>query len=255
MASLYADHPFPLIPTPAHKEAEPDMFSRVASEMSLVHNMVIRGLNSIYLQAPRVSQNDVPSFLQYALAWWALVNVHHTGEETDFFPYLEDATGQKGLMDVNVDQHHAFRDGLQSFKTYMEDCVAGKQTFEGNKVVGIIDEFGKVLVTHLTDEIPTLLQLREVGMDKLGGLEKQFGLEGEKNMKLLGLVQGLPFCFCNHDVQYEDGKWASWPPAPRIVHILARHVTYWVHRDRWKFAACDRYGQLRPLHCLSQEKA
>lgn len=253
------------------------MFSRVASEMSLVHNMVIRGLNSIYLQAPRVSQNDVPSFLQYALAWWALVNVHHTGEETDFFPYLEDVTGQKGLMDVNVDQHHAFGDGLQRFKTYMEDCVAGKQKFEGNKVVGIIDEFGEVLVTHLTDEIPTLLQLREVGMEKLGGLEKQFGLEGEKNMvrlnikleelmaefmkltmpiqKLLGLVQGLPFCFCNHDVQYEDGKWASWPPAPRIVHILARHVTYWVHRDRWKFAACDRYGHLRPLHCLSQEKA
>lgn len=158
------------------------MFSRVASEMSLVHNMVIRGLNSIYLQAPRVSQNDVLSFLQYALAWWALVNVHHTGEETDFFPYLEDATGQKGLMDVNVDQHHAFRDGLQSFKTYMEDCVAGTQTFEGNKVVGIIDEFGKVLVTHLTDEIPTLLQLREVGMDKLGGLQKRFDLEGETNM-------------------------------------------------------------------------
>ncbi|KAF7543421.1 hypothetical protein G7Z17_g10751 [Cylindrodendrum hubeiense] len=230
------------------------MFSRVASQMAIVHNMIIRGLNSVYLQAPLVSPNEVPSFLKYSLIWYDLVHTHHLGEESDFFPYLENTTGQKGLMEINVSQHHAFQDGLEAFKTYLEDCVAAKQNFEGSKLVDIIDGFGNTLTTHLRDEIPTLLQLREFGLEKLGTLEKTFDEEGEKNMKLLGIAAGLPFGFCNHDVHFEDGLWANWPPAPWIVHILARHVTYWVHRDWWKFASCDRHGKLRPLHALTQKK-
>ncbi|KAH7162010.1 hemerythrin HHE cation binding domain-containing protein [Dactylonectria estremocensis] len=254
MASLFADHPFPLMPTPALKETEPDMFCRVASEMALVHNMIIRGLNSIYLQAPLISPTDVPSFVQYSLVWYSLVHVHHSGEETDFFPYLEETTGQKGLMEINVSQHHEFHDGLEAFKTYFGACAAEKEKFDGNKVIEIIDGFGKALTTHLADEIPTLLQLREYGMSKMGGLEKRFGEEGEKNMKVLGLVAGLPCGFGNHDVQYESGRWAKWPPAPWIVHFLARNVTFWVHRDWWKFAACDRHGMMRPLYALSSKQ-
>ncbi|KAF6807284.1 hypothetical protein CMUS01_14155, partial [Colletotrichum musicola] len=54
MAPVYADHPYALIPSPAFQDSkdekgpvEPDMFCRVASEMAMVHNMAIRGLNSI----------------------------------------------------------------------------------------------------------------------------------------------------------------------------------------------------------------
>ncbi|KAK7393861.1 hypothetical protein QQX98_013356, partial [Neonectria punicea] len=254
MAPIYADHPFPLIATPDQETKDvPDMFSRVACEMTLVHNMIIRGLNSIYLQAPLVSAADAPSFLQYCRVWYALLYVHHTGEEKEFFPYVEDATGKKGLMDNNLDQHRAFQVGVESFKAYIDGCVAGKQKFEGAKLTRIMDGFGEVLAKHLGDEIPTLLQLREYGMGKLGDMEKRFQLEGEKNMKMLGLVDGLPFCFCNHDVRFEGGRWASWPPAPMIVHILARNVTYWAHRDWWKFAACDRHGHLRPLHALAEQ--
>jgi hypothetical protein len=30
---------------------------------------------------------------------------HHNDEEEHFFPWIEEAAGEKGLMDVNVEQH------------------------------------------------------------------------------------------------------------------------------------------------------
>ena len=38
--------------------------------MALAHNGIIRGLNSIYLQAPHVKPEDKPDFVGYALTWF-----------------------------------------------------------------------------------------------------------------------------------------------------------------------------------------
>ena len=156
--------------------------------MAIVHNMLIRGLNSIYLQAPHVLPADALPFLKYSLIWYAQLNVHHLGEEADFFPYIESITGQESLMGKNVEQHHAFQVGVEGFKSYVDDCLAGKQKFDGNKMVKIIDGFGETLTQHLGDEIPTLLELRKFGLEKMGGLEKKFQEEGEKNMASLLLL-------------------------------------------------------------------
>lgn len=150
--------------------------------MALVHNMIIRGLNSIYLQAPQVPSTNTASFLSYCSAWHDLLHVHHSGEEADFFPFVEEATGKKGLMDANVEQHHAFQTGVEGFHAYVRDCIRGKENYDGDKVVKMIDGFGETLAKHLADEIPTLLQLREYGEEKLGLMEKMFQDEGEKNM-------------------------------------------------------------------------
>ncbi|KAK2027624.1 hemerythrin HHE cation binding domain-containing protein [Colletotrichum zoysiae] len=260
--AIYADHPYALIPTPTHQAAQnekdapkPDMFTRVASEMALVHNMVIRGLNSIYLQAPFVSPSDAEAFLRYTLAWYSLVHVHHSCEEADFFPAIEEMAGQKGLMECNVSQHHEFHDGLGAFTAYVNACLGGKDKFEGPKLVSLIDGFGEALTKHLGDEIPSILGLRDFGTDKMALLEQKFAEDAEKNMKALGLVKGLPFGFSNHDVGFEGGRWESWPPAPPVVKLLCRHVTYRFHTSWWKFAACDPMGNLRPLYAVPSEAA
>ncbi|KAM0270067.1 hypothetical protein ACHAQH_009536 [Verticillium albo-atrum] len=188
MAPVFADHPFPLIASPTYEgrkrsqDFKPDMFERVAGEMACVHNMIVRGLNSIYLQAPHVSSTDVPAFVQYSLIWHKLVHLHHSCEESDFFPLIETMSGEKGIMDGNVGQHHAFQGGLQSFHVYLEDCATDQNQFDGNKVVTMIDSFGSVLVQHLTEEIPTIVDLQKYGMEKMALLETKFGEEGEKNM-------------------------------------------------------------------------
>ena len=71
--------------------------------------------------------------------------------------------------------------------------------------------------------------------------------------KALGLVKGLTWCFLNHNMAYEEGSWAQWPPAPWVVKFLCRHVVYWLNTDRWKFASCDRYGYPKPLHAVAED--
>ncbi len=106
MAPIYADHPFSLIPTPnfslKDSKTTPDVFDELASEMALVHNIVIRGLNSIYLQAPHIKPVDEKSFCRYIACWYTLLHGHHHGEETMFFPAVEEMTGVKGIMDTTL---------------------------------------------------------------------------------------------------------------------------------------------------------
>lgn len=187
MAPIYADHPFPLITTPVFAALskdpnyKPDEFDYNASEMANVHNMIIRGINSIYLQAPHIQPADHKPFSRYILAFYTLLHVHHTGEEEMFFPEVEKMAGVKGVMDGNIEQHRVFGAGLESLKEYAEGVLADKHGFEGGKVVEIIDGFGESLVKHLTEEIPTLVGLRAHG-EKMKGLTKALQDEAEHSM-------------------------------------------------------------------------
>ncbi|RXG41058.1 hypothetical protein VDGE_30738 [Verticillium dahliae] len=92
------------------------------------------------------------------------------------------------------------------------------------------------------------------GVQKMGQLETGFSEDGKKNMEEMGLVAGLPWCFSNHDIAFEEGNWSKWPPAPGVVKFICRSVDFWLHRDWWKFAACDRHGRQRPLRFVPRPK-
>ncbi|KAH7136853.1 hypothetical protein B0J13DRAFT_479577 [Dactylonectria estremocensis] len=250
MAPVYADHPFPLVQTPNFKLNKdgktPDLFDDLASLMGVIHNAIICGLNSIYLQAPYIKPADERTFCTYMLKWHEFLCLHHYNEETDFFPSIESLAGEKGLMDLNVQQHHAFHDGLDAFSAFVRDCQSGKEKYDGRRIVELIDSFGPVLVEHLAGELPTLQGLRKYG-DKMNTLPKVFDDEGEKTMKALGL-SGMYFFFANQDLHYEEDLWASFPPAPGIVKFLCRNVVWWFNTDLYKFGSCDRHGSIKPLY-------
>lgn len=73
--------------------------------MTLSHNSIIRGFNSIYQQAPRVTAKDQDDFICYCLAWHRFVEKHHHYEEEHFFPAIERAAGVKGIMDDQIEGH------------------------------------------------------------------------------------------------------------------------------------------------------
>tara|TARA_R110002060_G_scaffold30641_7_gene41164 strand:- start:693 stop:1052 length:360 start_codon:yes stop_codon:yes gene_type:complete len=117
------DAPLELLTTPAFKtgkvsnettlflanlsanKLKKDSFTMAASHMTLSHNALIRGYNSIYQQAPRLSQSDYPDFIGYCLAWHRCIEQHHTHEEVHYFPAIEKATGHKGVMDGEAKEH------------------------------------------------------------------------------------------------------------------------------------------------------
>jgi hypothetical protein len=67
--------------------------------MSILHNDLLRGLNSIYLQPP-----DKKSFIEYCLLWSTVLESHHEGEEINIFPAVENALGER-VMDLERELH------------------------------------------------------------------------------------------------------------------------------------------------------
>ncbi len=234
--------------------------------MALLHNIIIRGLNSIYLQAPHVAPGDQYAFCQYILLWHRLVHSHHSGEEEMLFPAIEAAAGEQGLMEDNVAQHDSFLGGLETFTAYVEACVTGTESYDGRSIVKLIDGFSEPLITHLTDEVPTIEGLRRFGdrLDKLPELmtkqaqqtmvrrEEPPRERGVLNMeqKEMGLLTGMPWCYANIDRHFENGTWFRWPDAPVILDVAIRYLSWWIHAGWWKFGACDRMGNMQPLYAV-----
>ncbi|KAM5353568.1 hypothetical protein ACJ41O_000218 [Fusarium nematophilum] len=242
-----ADHPFPLIRTPTStlpNGVKPDMFYRCASGMACAHNIIIRGLNSIYLQAPYIQPEDEGAFLRYCACFYEFTHIHNTGEEEDLFPTIEEMSGVRGIMDRNIAQHYAFKQGLDEYSAYIAACLRGVQKYNGDTLVGIIDVFGNTLTTHLTEEISTILNLARYG-DRMAKLEKRFKARAKEDTSQLLVTSTRTWAFFNHDKEYEDGLWKNWPQVPALAAFTVRRVTYWFHADWWKFTPCDPWGKPR----------
>ncbi|KAH5707318.1 hypothetical protein HBI81_243640 [Parastagonospora nodorum] len=125
--------------------------------MALAHNGMIRGLNSIYLQAPHIPHNYTSAqrdFLMYCECWCESMHHHHGAEEAEFFPSLEKIAAQPELMAQIVDQHRAFTPGFEKSHGYVEIC--GVKDFDGPKIQALVQDFAPPLTKHLQDEIETL---------------------------------------------------------------------------------------------------
>ncbi|PKS08181.1 hypothetical protein jhhlp_005457 [Lomentospora prolificans] len=258
MAPVYADHPFELLHTEIYKlpkGAKPDLMQSIASEMVLVHNIIIRGLNAIILQAPHIKPEDEIPFCHFITYWCHFLDIHHRGEEKHFFPGIERLTGKKGIMDVNIEQHDMFHSQMDDFSDYIKACIAGTNKFSRDEVVTRLDSFAKTLVTHLNDEIPTLLGLREYGDEKMQPILAVIEEEVKEGMGTMTLTGGFPWFMTCGDVNFEDGLWKNFPPgiAPKVAFFICRHFTFWIHADWWKFGPCDKFGNLQPLYAVPEE--
>ncbi|KAI1073377.1 hypothetical protein F5B20DRAFT_597729 [Whalleya microplaca] len=155
-------------------------------------------------------------------------------------------TGEKGIMQASTEQHDGFRGGLETFVDYVWHCIAGEAKYAAQELVRIIDGFEPVLWQHLNDEIPAFVDLRKYS-ERLKGFHSGFAVEAEKTHRELGILAGAVFLMATHDVEYEDGIHTDFPPIPSAISWGLRNVAWWVHRDWWAFAPCDRSGKMRPL--------
>ena len=106
-----------------------------------------------------------PSFETYQLL--SFESHHHHLEETRLFPDIEKITGEAGIMERNIEQHHLFLPGLETFGQYAEDCLTKKKTFDAQHFIGIMDAFGPIVSTHLKEEIDTLRGLGKYNVQEI----------------------------------------------------------------------------------------
>lgn len=207
----WADGPFALVPTPSQRLKDDHSYVHVASEMSHVHNTLIRGLNAILQQAPYVpdastpatyNPKDVADLLFYVRCWCEMVNHHHDVEEAFIFPEFEKFSGQPGLMEDPRHQHSLFHGGMERLLAYATATKPDEYRWIGQVGDGmkdIIDSFSKALTDHLYAEIEVLLGLGH--LDSAGLRETWDKAEkiAQANGNLGLLVSFASVLLCGHD--------------------------------------------------------
>ncbi|CAN8103979.1 unnamed protein product [Discula destructiva] len=251
-SSRKADGPLSLVPTPqSQPNSKQDQCTDDASQMALVHNVLIRAFNSIHIQATKVRAEDVVDFLGYCIAWHKMLQGHHDGEEEVFFPGIEKATGVKGIMDSQVDEHAAFSEGLKKFKDYIDACLADPSQYAGHELVKIMDTFGEVLAVHLASEPPKIATLSQYDFD----LKPISDQTASHSLKFMHLTDVLPVLWFNRDVEFEGGRWTNFPNMPSPVKwVLINAAGSWQKRW-WRFASSGADGVQRELLCLTEAYA
>ncbi|PMD47807.1 hypothetical protein L207DRAFT_523164 [Hyaloscypha variabilis F] len=217
-----------------------------ATEMALVHNMLIRMLNCIYLQAPNVTlEKDIADFAIFMHAFFVTIHEHHGNEEKFYFPWLEELNAEvKVSMDQNVAQHHGFAPGLQAFEEYVEALREGKAIYSAEKIRSLIDGFGTPLVEHLKEEVVTFEALEKLSIDWPAW---------DKKVKKMAVDNAetefeIPIAVVCLDYTFEDPYHAkSWPPFPWFAALIFRWLYMPKHKGAWRFGCCDWHSKPKEL--------
>ncbi|KAJ7707541.1 hypothetical protein B0H17DRAFT_1192023 [Mycena rosella] len=231
--------PYPTIARPAGDWKDP--FDNQAIEMSISHNMFIRGMNAIHAQAEGIREDQVKAFAFFCVSFFEMIGQHHKIEEEILFPIYDQKLGAHA-MDHNVEQHHAFMDGLHDLETYVKEVHAGTTSYKGSIVIQKLESFADALIEHLHDEIPTLesSRLRAVFTKKdLADMEANLV---KIILKDISLFTTLPIGLLCHDKSTAP----HFPPMPAPVLFAVKYAFSWRHNDAWQFAPCDIHGNLKP---------
>lgn len=218
--------------------------------MALTHNIIIRGMNSIYLQCADVTPSAASDFITYCQCWSEFIHNHHECEEASYFPLIEKAVGSAGMADENVEQHEAFMEGLHEFDRYL--CKATPMTFSGATVLQILDSFAAKLQIHLTDEIVWIQSLAqsypELDLAAIDACHGQYVKTRSTKTRI------LPFFLTNHDKTYENGIHAWWPTGNALRDLFLRYICTLVHSGAWRYSSCSRGGRPKRLEGIRRSR-
>lgn len=242
----------------------------MAVEMTHVHNVVLRGMNSIYLQCQHISKpSDITDFVKYIRIWGDAVHHHHYTEETHVFPQWDEIARAAGttesITSENIEQHHAFEVGFEELRKYATDVQEGKLEYDGKKITAIMDSFGPILNEHLHDEIKMILSMDKYGngatVKKILDDAAQEGLatadpvrpplEAAKTTANISKNATLPLMFgcVDKTIPTVPGT-ADWPPVPFYLSYMNHLWFTRKHQSIWRFNPCDNWGRPRPLPFL-----
>lgn len=208
--------------------------------MAQVHNVLIRGINSIYNQAKQVEEpNDVKDFMFLIHCYCDLIELHHDHEEAFLFPAIVKLADKPDLLNHSVKQHHGFSEGIRRLHEYSKrDDIE----YSGDEICNIIDGFAPALHTHLRDEIQELRALTYLDDKRLMGVFK----EAEKGKIPANANEMFPLFFGLVDKDYEGGI-HHFPDVPWFVNYLVHYWFAWKHAGSWRFLPCDFWGNRREL--------
>jgi hypothetical protein len=213
--------------------------------MALLHNAIIRGYNSIYLQAPNVPSTDYADFIGYSLTFIKFVKAHHDAEEASLFPQCLEILSKKGedgdreIWGKSHDEHEAMMPPLLKMEEYLNG-LKSPGDYAADALVPLLEDIRGPLKLHLHSEIEVIASLSKFGSFP----QSEAALEAWGRNSVLGggITEVVPFAFLNMDRTFEDGLWKDWPPVPAVVRFFFLRVSAWPKKGRWRFASCGVDG-------------
>jgi hemerythrin-like domain-containing protein len=128
--------------------------------MALIHNIILRGLNSIYNQcaSPKLKfSEDIADFMLFCASFSIVLRSHHATEENVYFPLLDSmcSLSRKGVATQNHNEHETFLPGLAAFDAYVEkfkdgEGEAGAVGYDGNDLKKIIGIYSPASSSHIS---------------------------------------------------------------------------------------------------------
>ncbi|KAF8153176.1 hypothetical protein B0H34DRAFT_95255 [Crassisporium funariophilum] len=245
---LELEGPYPLIPisnpnfdfSDKHNAAQ-----SFATEMALTHNVIIRALNQIWLNAPLVKPEDETALAGYGLTCLELVHIHHAGEEKVIFPQLQSRLD----MGQNWEQHHALEKPMMAFQVHLQNVHDKIEQYDSEKLLRLLRAVAGPLVWHLHEEIPT------ISPERMGAFTSQelTKLVHDLEEYLQGLAESttlFPFIMTNHD--RSDAP--DWPPVPTHIKWFGAHVGFHRHHQYWKFSPFTIAGEPQNYYSSEDER-
>ncbi|KHN95981.1 hemerythrin HHE cation binding domain-containing protein [Metarhizium album ARSEF 1941] len=250
-AGEWADGPLKLVDTPWTLRQKDDLFTTAATHMALLHNALIRGYNSIYLQAPHVRAGDVSDFAAYALTWHKFLVSHHDDEEARLFPDVVEILRDDGVWANTKQEHGSLLPGLAAFQALLNGTDAA--TYDASALRGVMDSFAADLSAHLHNEVAVMADMsahenapaRQSLRGALAG--DMLRAWGKSTVTKAGYVDVVPFFLLNTDRTFEGGVWRNWPRIPAVVRWSLVNLVGMRHGPRWRFSSCDAAGRPREL--------
>lgn len=243
--------------------------------MTRAHNALLRGLNSILLQAPNVPSagsegyrsQDVKDLLSFVRCWIKMVNHHHAVEEEYIFPAMAEFSADPNLLETPQHEHGLFQDGLKRLLAYTEATRPEEYRWEGG-MKDLMDAFSKHLTNHLYAEIDLFMGFhtldsegyREVwqrswsASSQAGNLREKLDMMVRSPFPMSDLTRAaeitkyqrdiLPCVYGCADKTYEGGD-----PFPAMHWTMEYVIKYWFAHGNgaWRYNPSDWERTPRPL--------
>ncbi|KAL8910512.1 MAG: hypothetical protein Q9171_004208 [Xanthocarpia ochracea] len=146
-------------PVPELSSSEFKIYNRMAEHMDLFHDRFRHTWNVIYSAAScgkRPEGMSIRQFLNAGLQFCEHLHLHHSIEEMHIFPVLARKMPAFREELELLTQHKEIHAGLNQFGAYLKACVSGDQELRMTELKALMDSFGTVLWTHLSEEVEQL---------------------------------------------------------------------------------------------------
>lgn len=141
----------------------------------------------------------------------------------------------------------AFHDGLERFKSYLQEKGP---SFLSEELIQIMDSFSEPLYNHLKEEPQIIADLSQYNTPETPIDILAIAAEaGKKQVNIFFLFNVFLIFFLNMEsIEFENGLWqTSFPPVNKpIKRLMTKGAPMWQH-CLWRFESCTPDGEYRNL--------